>query len=464
MKALIQCFSSGTEWVSEFFPGYPAYLLRFANKPYLEYQVDLCILAGIREIRIVTDFPTSELREYFGNGEKWGVRISWAVASPSASLHDLLHQNSAFCASENLLLISGMIEVVYDKHSFPKLDSDCDFSVWNGCCHASCGWYLLSAEQVEKFPDDPGIIEWKSDLFSSVPVDSIQRFYTLSMDIIHKRASCYNLPGYGDTASFMVGRDVEIPKTAEIETPVIFGNSVRLGQNVVIGAGTIVGDNTLIDNNATLRETIVMGNSYVGCNLELENKICFRNYLIDPEKGVKLDIVDEFLLTQLVKSGYWRCPFTQRLVAALMLIFYAIPFLLFRPFLRIQADEVLCYMNQQRKRKLKLHLYVRPPDSFSGRYFMKFSLDRYHLLPLVLTGQLRLVGSYILEATEENARVLQQFPDYAPGIFSYSEYLQHDKDPFQREIDELYYMYHASYWENYRILKGILFRNLLKQT
>lgn len=69
-----------------------------------------------------------------------------------------------------------------------------------------------------------------------------------------------------------------------------------------------------------------------------------------------------------------------------MLVFYFIPFLLFRPFIRIHAEEVECYMNQQRKRKLKLHLYIQPPDSFPGRYFLKFSLDRYHLLPLVLTA------------------------------------------------------------------------------
>lgn len=207
-----------------------------------------------------------------------------------------------------------------------------------------------------------------------------------------------------------------------------------------------------------------MGNTYVGSKLQFEDKIIYRNYIIDPRKGVKLDIVDEFLLTPLVKQGYWSCPVTQRVIALLMLVFYFIPFLLFRPFIRIHAEEVECYMNQQRKRKLKLHLYIQPPDSFPGRYFLKFSLERYHLLPLVLTGRLRLVGSYILEATPENARILKQFPDYAPGIFSYSEYLQHDNDPFQREIDELYYMYHASFWKNFKILKGILMRNLLKRT
>jgi hypothetical protein len=145
-----------------------------------------------------------------------------------------------------------------------------------------------------------------------------------------------------------------------------------------------------------------------------------------------------------------------------MLVFYSIPFVMIRPFLKIRAVEVDCYMDQQRKKKLKLRLYICPPESLACRYFLKLSLDRYHLLPLVVNRTLRLVGSYILEANEENAEVLKQFPDYAPGIFSYSEYLEHDRNPEQRAIDEQYYMYHATFWSNFRILKSILLRNLLK--
>ena len=81
----------------------------------------------------------------------------------------------------------------------------------------------------------------------------------------------------------------------------------------------------------------------------------------------------------------------------------------------------------------------------------------------MVRGRLRLVGSFILEATEENGVMLQQFPDYAPGIFSYSEYLGSEKDLFQREIDELYYMYHACFKLNLKIIFGIWCRNFMKR-
>ena len=130
----------------------------------------------------------------------------------------------------------------------------------------------------------------------------------------------------------------------------------------------------------------------------------------------------------------------------------------------VRAVLTECYMNQQRKAKLALYLYLVPENSIQGKLFRKLSLDRYHLLPLVVRGKLRLIGSKVLKATPENARLLSQFPDYAPGIFSYSEYLGSEKDKFQMEIDELYYMHHASFKLNLKIFCGIWFRNFMKAT
>ena len=55
MKALIVCPVRGnTEW-DRYFPGYPVYMLPFANKPAIEFMLDYCILSGIRDVRIVSD-------------------------------------------------------------------------------------------------------------------------------------------------------------------------------------------------------------------------------------------------------------------------------------------------------------------------------------------------------------------------------------------------------------------------
>lgn len=461
MKCIINLHESVVGWVREFFPDYPPYLLPFANKPYLEYLTDYCVLAGIREIRILTDTPSPELSEAVEKLKLMGLDAQIFAASLEDRLRYKLLKNRAFCEDDDLLVLSGMIWLDYDKHAFVKPESPepiCGTVFANGvaCC-------LIRKGFLDQFPEDEEHLPPPPDGIHLERIGSVKDYFDRNMKIVYEQASCYDLPGYGDSVDFIVGQNVGIPKTAEVKTPVILGDSVMLEAGSTVGPGAILGSNILVDSDASIRDSVILGNSYVGCNLEVIGKICYRNYLIDPVKNLKLDIVDEFLLTQLTKQGVWFVPVKQRLIALLMLIVYTIPYLLLRPLLSLHMDEVECFMNRQRKRKLRLHLFVRPPKGVFGRYFMKLSLDRYHLLWRVVAGQLRLVGSYLLEVNEENAHSLEQFPDYAPGIFSYSEYLEHEKDPFQREIDELYYMYHASFWRNLKILKGILIRNMMKR-
>ncbi len=459
MKCIINCPEKSALWTQEFFPELDPYLLKFANKPYLEYLIDFCILNGISEIRIVSDNPTLELHEFLSDGKQYGVNFSFATGTPEGTFRNLIDKNSSFCSGDSLLILSGFFWINYHKNKLTPFTVD-DNDVRGNMIADDEGWILLGRNRVANFNGEfTGDPSYHCD-----KVDSILAFYEKSMHIVYAAENAYNLPGYGDRTNYVIGRNVVIPPGAAIHTPVVFGNSIQLGNNTNIGPGVIIGDNVLIDENSTVADSIIMGNSYVGCHSELKSKIVYRNHVIDPKLGISLDIIDEFLLTELVKQGYWSCPLKQRISAAILMLLMTIPFCILRPFLVVRAVLTECYMNQQRKAKLALYLYLVPENSIQGKLFRKLSLDRYHLLPLVLKGKLRLIGSKVLKATPENARLLSQFPDYAPGIFSYSEYLGSEKDKFQMEIDELYYMHHASFKLNLKIFCGIWFRNFMKAT
>ena len=44
MKALIVCPVRGNTELKRYFPGYPVYMLPFANKPAIEFLLDYCFL------------------------------------------------------------------------------------------------------------------------------------------------------------------------------------------------------------------------------------------------------------------------------------------------------------------------------------------------------------------------------------------------------------------------------------
>ncbi len=462
MKAIIYCKEQGMEWVRSFFPGYSPYMLPVGNKPLLEFIIDFCILAGIHDIRLIFNVDEPECVGYFEEGTRYGVRISYSHVSDGTAFRDIIAQNKTFCGENDIFYFQGFRFVEYDKNEPFKLAVGED-EVF-GCLDRETGGYVvLGKNRLGSIPPENRDISRGGIEIRESRISGLKDYFDWNMRMVYELRSNYNLPGYSDSQAFIVGRNVQIPKDAEIATPVIFGNLVQLGNRARIGPGVIIGDHSLVDSDVVIHDAIVFDNSYVGCNLEIINKICYRNYLIDPINEIKIDIIDELLMTETVKNGIWKCPITQRVIAFLMLLIYAVPFAILRPFLKIKAVELDCFMDQQHRRKLKLRLYITPPEGWACRYFLKLSLDRYHLLPLVLNKTLRLVGSYILEATEENAELLKQFPDYAPGIFCYSEYLEHGHNPDQRAIDEQYYMYHASFWSNFKILKGILMHNLLKQ-
>ncbi len=458
MKCIINCPARSVEWVREAFPGLSPYLLPVGNKPYLEYLVDFCALSGIRAVRVVSDEPDPEVRETLGAGERWNLEISYGTVSDGLSPQDVVNRNRGFAAGEDVWFFNGMFRIHYDKREMKQPE----FFPSEICGHftsAGDGWCLIGRDSGGGKP-----VECEKGRGPGVSaLDSVSAFFEFSMAVAYREMACFDLPGYGGTPNVLLGRNVIIPRAAEVTEPTLLGDSIQLGHGTRVGPGAIIGSNSLIDDDAAISDSVVMGNSYVGCNLELHRKIVYQNVITDPDSGMRLDIVDEFLLTPLVKDGGLNCPYKQRVAAFFLWLIQLIPFLVFRPWIDIRADEVECYMNQQRSKKIRLHLYVRPASSFPGRWFRRLSLDRFHLLPLIWFGELRLVGSLILEANPENARVLRQFPDYSPGIFSFSELLGHEEDRVQREMDELYYMYHTGFLLNWQILLRTLARNLLKR-
>ena len=56
----------------------PKHLIEVGGKPILQHCIDELKTAGVTEIVIVTHYMAQKIRQYFGNGEKLGVEISYA--------------------------------------------------------------------------------------------------------------------------------------------------------------------------------------------------------------------------------------------------------------------------------------------------------------------------------------------------------------------------------------------------
>ena len=80
MKALILCAGEGTR-LMPLTKDCPKPMVRINNKPILEYNIKLCKKYGIKDIAINTFYLPKKIKEYFGDGLKFGVRLKYSHES-----------------------------------------------------------------------------------------------------------------------------------------------------------------------------------------------------------------------------------------------------------------------------------------------------------------------------------------------------------------------------------------------
>jgi UDP-N-acetylglucosamine diphosphorylase / glucose-1-phosphate thymidylyltransferase / UDP-N-acetylgalactosamine diphosphorylase / glucosamine-1-phosphate N-acetyltransferase / galactosamine-1-phosphate N-acetyltransferase len=76
MKAVILAAGKGTR-MRELTQELPKPMLRVQGKPILEHILDGLLLAGIRDVFIVTGFRAEVVEDYFGDGSRWKARIAY---------------------------------------------------------------------------------------------------------------------------------------------------------------------------------------------------------------------------------------------------------------------------------------------------------------------------------------------------------------------------------------------------
>ena len=458
MKALLFCPVHGhAEW-DRYFPGYPVSLLPFANKPAIEFMLDYCVLGGIRDVRIMSDEESGRaLRAQYRNGEILGLNLSFGAMIPGRSLKHMIRQNMAFCRGNDLLIFSGLFLPEYDKRNPHELSIESD--EMKGCSDGSAAWYMIGRDRLADLPDDWSGFRDDAPV-RGVSVTDIRDYYTHNMRLAGSDIEKYNLPGFSEGKHSFIGCDVQIPRSARVKSPVILGNGIQFGHGVHAGPKIIVGDNCIIDSGANILNSIVLGNTYIGRNTKISGKICFGDHLIDPSTGSCMVVANEAVLSEVVPDGHGRCPVYLRILALFLLLLQTLPYFLLRPFLEIHSTLAECLMWNGRKDTIPIDRYAMPRGSLAGRLFRSLTLNKYHLLSRAVAGKLRLVGNRLLEATEHNEAFIRDLPGYAPGVFSYSEYLGHENEPYQIELDEHFYAYAMNCWVNIKILLGILRYNL----
>ena len=102
-------------------------LLPIYDKPMIYYPLSTLMLAGIREVAIVTtEYDLSRFQDLLGTGEQWGMRIEYIVQTEPRGIADAFLVAEEFIAGSPTVLILG--DNIFYGHDFPKLLTAAQYS------------------------------------------------------------------------------------------------------------------------------------------------------------------------------------------------------------------------------------------------------------------------------------------------------------------------------------------------
>ncbi len=338
MKAIILCAGKGTRLRPLTFTS-AKQLIPVANKPVILYSIEKIHRAGIREIAmIVNPDNIKDFKDVLGNGENFGVNLSYVIQKEPKGLAHAVSLAESFINGDDFLMYLGdnLIQEDLSKfvESFQKSKSDASILLTPVQDPTRFGIAMMEGENVKKVvekPKDPpsnlaiiGVYIFSSKIFEGVK--NIKPSWRGELEITD--AIQYLIDNGGKVQGHIVygwwkdtGRPADLLeanrrvlsqiKTSQILTSLNDGN-YKIEGPVIIEKGVTL-SNTLVRGPVIIAKGSSIVNSYIGPytsigpnvtieNSEVENSIFMENSIIrDVDVRIDASIVGKNAIISSIK-------------------------------------------------------------------------------------------------------------------------------------------------------------------
>jgi bifunctional UDP-N-acetylglucosamine pyrophosphorylase/glucosamine-1-phosphate N-acetyltransferase len=323
MKAVILAAGEGTRMHPLTYTR-PKVMLPLANKPIVEHLLVEAKKAGITEFTFVVGYHDEQVREHFGNGEKWGVKIGYHNQKKQAGTADAVRMAEGLTegnflaingdivvASKDITAIMGAKEITL---GIIKVEDARDF----GVVQLSGGKVVRIYEKAEKPPSNmanAGLYLFTPDIFDAIsrtpksPREEYEITDSLQLMIDEGQNIAYQEIGYRLDLSYpwdllpaneYLLSSLEPKNLGEIEDNVVIKGKVSIGQNTVVRSGSyivgpvIIGQDCAIGPNCYIRPHTSIGDGcHVGSAVEVKNSIIMKGSKIPHHNYVGDSIIGE---------------------------------------------------------------------------------------------------------------------------------------------------------------------------
>ncbi|MCB9420708.1 MAG: sugar transferase [Ardenticatenaceae bacterium] len=436
-------------------------MIPVANRPIMVYTIEMLARQDYKQILSTLYHLGGSIEAYFGNGERWGVNIEYVLQKDAWGTAGTLKWaensiNETFLVLPGDVLIDLDIKALLARHRARQSmatvvvqrqgmgDRVCldaadrviheAASTGNEQSWCNTGVYLFEPEILNKIPARtsfdlsqdliPGLLAeglpvhaYKADGYWN-EMATFTDYHAAQCAYLHEdngsRAYFDDVARVLETRQIAdgiwVGRNHVIHPSVRLAPPVYIGDNCQIGRNVEIGPDVVIGKNVVIDDEATIFQSTILDQSYVGQLVNIENRVVYKNLMIDTHTAERTEVVDEFLLGEahpaLIDTSLKRI---FDVGTSLFLLLLALPFMLLIGLVTLLTTgrlfESVVYVGTLSK----MSGYGRSPrlESFTlqrfctrrsgkltafGRWLEKWDMHRLPELGNVLSGKLSLVG------------------------------------------------------------------------
>ncbi|MFT5525236.1 MAG: lipopolysaccharide/colanic/teichoic acid biosynthesis glycosyltransferase [Pirellulaceae bacterium] len=412
------------------------------DRPFLQHLVECLVDRGVTKIDFVLNDHPELIENHFGDGMRWGaefrfhltrqteqpyIPLSWidieTDGKPLLLLHaDALQTNLEEAASERQDDISTY-------YWLDEGDASCE-PVWSGVAWLPPGDLKEFAKLSNRDELGKELMSRaeKTNSLTKVPRPLMAR--TLG-DILEtqQRVLAGEFPqllrASGQAADgIWIQRNVRLHPSVKLIPPVFINKNCQIDRNVLLGPNIVLGEGCIVDRGCTIRDSLILPESYIGEGLEIEESVVAKDVLYNVHYDVAISITDDLIMGSLADAGIetWLLRLASRLSAVVILALawpaLLITLLIFKishPGTAVQSSSVVQLPRRGEHGRLNTfrtwwfgRFSVEPAEKMANRWTMwkHFFCEFLPGLAAVARGKQAFVG-----ITPRTVEQMQQLPE-----------------------------------------------------
>ena len=302
----------------------PKVMLPIANMPIMEHLLVEAREAGINDFILIVGYCDAQVRNYFGEGEKWGVSIDYIEQRKQLGTADAIRMVESLVDGK-FLVINGDVIIGRDDIK-PLLNDDKNtMSVFKVTDAQGLGIVQTEGDKItgiyEKTQHPPtmmanaGLYLFTEEIFGAIAkteksprgeyeiTDSLQLLMSSFSGLYFRELQSWldvSYPWDLLAVNEMMLSRLEPVQAGEIEDNVVIKGPINIGKNTVVKSGSyivgpvIIGENCEIGPNCFIRPSMAIGNDcHIGAAVEVKNSIIMNGSKIPHHNYVGDSVIGE---------------------------------------------------------------------------------------------------------------------------------------------------------------------------